>query len=351
MILDDAGALRTIDRSGMLAIMERTAERFSIPPDAASTFPMKLENPRNVVFGGVGGSGIAGDILTDFSRDTVQVPVSICRAIKLPNFVEKRTLFVAISYSGETQETLGLLDQAKHRGAACAVISSGGKLLAEAEEDGLPHLKVPAGLLPRVALPELLAAAVYVMGAAGIVEDYSALLSQGAQALKKEFLEIKPTVPADRNPAKKMAQALVDKVPLLIGNEENGSVLRRFKNELNENSKMPAFYYTVPEAYHDDIEGLKSLVQLTSVQPILLRNNDEVEGQRRTRERLTALLHELSFPEIVEFWGTGEDKLSQLLTAILFGDYVSVYLAAVRGVDPSQLMLIPKFRAAMQGTP
>jgi len=148
-----------------------------------------------------------------------------------------------------------------------------------------------------------------------------------------------------------MAQALVDKVPLLIGNEENGSVLRRFKNELNENSKMPAFYYTVPEAYHDDIEGLKSLVQLTSVQPILLRNNDEVEGQRRTRERLTALLHELSFPEIVEFWGTGEDKLSQLLTAILFGDYVSVYLAAVRGVDPSQLMLIPKFRAAMQGTP
>jgi len=148
-----------------------------------------------------------------------------------------------------------------------------------------------------------------------------------------------------------MAQALVDKVPLLIGNEENGSVLRRFKNELNENSKMPAFYYTVPEAYHDDIEGLKSLVQLTSVQPILLRSNDEVEGQRRTRERLTALLLELSFPEIVEFWGTGEDKLSQLLTAILFGDYVSVYLAAVRGVDPSQLMLIPKFRAAMQGTP
>jgi glucose/mannose-6-phosphate isomerase len=350
MILDDAGALRSIDRSNMLATMEETPERLSIPPDATSTFPKKLEIPRNVVFGGVGGSGIAGDILTDYSRDMVQVPVSICRSIRLPNFVGKDTLFVAISYSGDTQETLGLLNQAKQRGATLAVITSGGKLLAQAKDESLPYLKVPASMLPRVALPELLAAATYVAGMAGIVEGHTALLSSGTQALKKRLLEIKPTIPTQQNPAKRMAHALLGKVPLLIGNEENGSVLRRFKNELNENSKMPAFYYTVPEAYHDDIEGLKSLQQLCNTQPILLRNPDEGEGQKRTRERLAALLHELKFPEIVEFEGTGGDKFSQILTAILFGDYVSVYLAALRQVDPSQLALIPKFRAAMQGT-
>lgn len=350
MILDDGEALRAIDRADMLAFMEQTPERFSLLPYSSSKFPKKLDMPRNVVFGGVGGSGIAGDILTDFSRDAVQVPVSICRAFRLPSFVGKDTLFVAISYSGETLETLGLLTQAKHRGAMLAAISSGGKLLAEAKAQGLPYLNVPTGMLPRVALPELLAAAVHVLGAAGIIEDHRALLSQGAQMLKAKLLEIKPSVPANRNSAKKMAQNLVDKVPLLIGDEENGSVLRRFKNEINENSKMPAFYYTVPEAYHDDIEGLKNLSQLTRVQPILLRNPDELEGQRRTRERLAALLRELGFPEIAEFQGTGDDKLSQLLTAVLFGDYVSVYLAALRGVDPSHLTLIPKFRAVMQGT-
>jgi glucose/mannose-6-phosphate isomerase len=348
MILDDLVSLQAIDRSDMLAIMERTPERFSMPPNAAS-FPSRLEMPRNLVFGGVGGSGIAGDVLTDFSRGTVRVPVSICRAITLPSFVGKDTLFVAISYSGETQETLGLMRQAQERGAALAAISSGGQLLAEAERQSIPYVKVAGGMLPRVALPELLSAAVYVMGAAGVIEDRMALLSQGAQMLGKSLLEIEPKVTTRRNPAKKMAQALSNKVPLLLGSDESGSVLRRFKNELNENSKMPAFYHTLPEAYHDDVEGFKSLKQLANVQPILLRNSEESEGQRRTREKLTALLHELGFPETFEFEGRGEDELSRLFTAILFGDYVSVYLAALRGVDPSQLTLIPRFRAVMRG--
>lgn len=350
MILDDAEALRAIDRSDMLAVMAKTAERFTNPPAATSEVFEKLDMLRNVVFGGVGGSGIAGDILADFSRDACRVPVSVCRSVKLPSYVREDTLFVAISYSGETQETLGLLGQAKQRGAMLAAVSSGGKLLAEAKKQGLPYVNILTGMLPRVALPELLAAANYILGAIGLVEDHKTILHRGAQALKEKLLEIKPSVPAESNPAKKMALALVNKLPLLIGNEENGSVLRRFKNELNENSKMPAFYYSVPEAYHDDIEGLESLNKLTKVQPILLRNPDEIEGQRRTREKLTALLDNLGFPPTLEFDGTGEGKLSQLVSAVLFGDYVSVYLAALRGVDPSQLTLIPKFRAAMQGT-
>jgi glucose/mannose-6-phosphate isomerase len=145
-----------------------------------------------------------------------------------------------------------------------------------------------------------------------------------------------------------MAQALRDKLPVLIGHDEDTSVLRRFKNELNENSKMPAFFYTVPEAYHDDIEGLRTLRQLVNVKPIILRNRAETPGQMKTREKLYSLLSEIGFPSIIEFEGIGSDRLSQLLTAIMFGDYVSVYLAALRAVDPSEVMLIPKFREAMR---
>lgn len=348
MILDDLPALRKIDRSDTLSLMERTPKRLLPPSDALSTCNKTLGKPLNVVFGGVGGSGIVGDILTDYSRDIVDVPVSVCRAMRIPTFVGKQTLFVAVSYSGETEETLNLLNQAREREATIVTITSGGRLLSKSKENEIPYLKVPAGLIPRVALPELLAAAIFVMGSAALFKEIPRILSEAAQSLTTQIDRVKPTAPSQENYAKRMAQTLVDKIPLLIGNEENGSVLRRFKNELNENSKMPAFYYALPEGYHDDIEGLRALNQLTDAQPILLRGQEEPEGQRRTREKLCAVLTDLGFPAPLQFEGIGKDRLSELLTAIMFGDYVSVYLAALRRIDPSELTLIPRFREAMR---
>jgi glucose/mannose-6-phosphate isomerase len=145
-----------------------------------------------------------------------------------------------------------------------------------------------------------------------------------------------------------MAQTLVDRLPLLIGDESHGSVLRRFKNELNENSKMPALYITLPEGYHNDIEGLRSLRQLTNSQPIIFRTGDELDGQRRTREQLFRLLRDLGFAPVLEIEGKGSGTLSRLLTCITFADYVSVYLAVLRGLDPTELKLIPGFRKTMR---
>jgi glucose/mannose-6-phosphate isomerase len=349
MNLDDLTALRKIDQSGMLSVMERAPERLAPPADAAATCSKRMNRPLNVVFGGVGGSGIVGEILTDYSRAAVDAPVSVCRSVQVPRFVGKGTLFVAVSYSGETEETLTLLDQAKQKGAEVVTIASGGRLNAQSRQQGIPYLKVPEGILPRVALPELLAAAVFVLESAELLRDSEKILGRSAGLLKTQIASISQTAPLQRNKAKQMAHALADKLPLLIGNEENTSVLRRFKNELNENSKMPAFYYTLPEGYHDDVEGLKALNQLSRTQPILLRSQEGLEGQRRTREKLYALLAELGFPTVLEFEGMGGDRLGQLLTAVTFGDFVSVYLAALRGLDPSKLELIPRFREAMRG--
>ena len=349
MILDNVGQIRTIDRSDTLSLMEKTPQRLSPPADASSTFGKPLDEPLNVVFGGVGGSGIVGDIISDYARDLVDVPVAVSRTIRVPRFLGRQTLFVAISYSGETQETLSMMTQAKARGAKIAMISSGGQLLSLAIEEGYPYLKVVQGLLPRIALPELLAAAMYVMESAQLIKEAAKVLSAASRSLSSQIDTLRPVVPSHINQAKRMAQALVDKIPLLIGNEENGSVLRRFKNELNENSKMPAFYYTLPEGYHDDVEGLRTLRQLAAAQPIILHSSDEVNGQKRNREKLQTLLADLGFPSPLQFEGVGPDRLSQLLTAIMFGDYVSVYLALLRGLDPSELTLIPRFRDLMRG--
>jgi glucose/mannose-6-phosphate isomerase len=349
MLLDDAKAIGEIDRSNMLSIMEKTPARLVRPVDALSTCRGDFGTLENVVLGGVGGSGIVGDILSDYCRQSTDVPVAVCRTLGIPKFIGKRTLFVAISYSGETQETLGQLQQAMRKRARVVAITSGGRLLSRAKSKNMPYLRVPSDLPPRLTLPELVASATFVMGSAKLLRNTSGLLTRAAKSLSELIEKVRPTVQSQHNDAKQMAQALVDRLPLLIGDEAYGSVLRRFKNELNENSKVPALYYTLPEGYHDDIEGLSALRRLTNPQPIILHTRNEVDGQRRTREELVRLLGELGFPPVLRFEGKGKDRLSQLLTAITFADYVSVYLAILRGVDPVQLKLIPRFREAMRG--
>ena len=345
MNLDDPSAISGVDRSHMLLAMEKTPTRLHPPIDAKSTCGERFERPRNIVFGGVGGSGIIGDIVSDYLRSVGDVPVSVCRALQIPAFVGEHTLFVAISYSGETRETISLFNQAIRTGAKVMTVSSGGELTSESKENKIGYLRVSGGLLPRIALPELLAATLFVMGLAGVIPEPANLLRSVSEKLRAQIRDIGPNVSLRKNKAKQMAQEVLGKLPLLFGSEEARSVLRRFKNELNENSKLPAIYYTLPEAYHDDIEGLKMICKLSEPQPIFLRDQDEGDRQRRTREKLYALLNELGL-RIFEFEGFGANRLEQLLTAIMFGDYVSVYLALLRGVDPSELELIPRFREA-----
>jgi glucose/mannose-6-phosphate isomerase len=328
--------------------MENTPSRLKPPLDAERTFSNSFAQPRNVVIGGVGGSGIAGDIVADYLKNESNTPINVCRAYNLPSYVDEATLFIAISYSGETRETLKLLDQAVSKKAMIASITSGGTLLSISLAHEIPHLKVVAGLPPRVALPELLSAALFALEKASLLRDHNRVLVAASKSLATQIQSIKRDVPTEGNKAKQMAMQLQDRVPLLLGPEERVSVLRRFKNELNENSKMPAFYLSTPEAYHDDIEGLESLSRLCSTQPVVLSSR-ATEAQLKTTESLVALLRELGFPPVITFEGQGENVLSELLTAITFGDFVSVYLALLRGIDPTGLRLIPKFRAVAAG--
>jgi len=329
----------------MLAVMEKTVDRLAPPPEANATCTMSLETPQNLVFGGVGGSGIIGDILSDYCRTTIGIPSFVCRAQQIPTFVGKNTLFIAISYSGETNETLGMFDQAKRAGARLATICSGGSLLSLSRREKIPYLKVTEGLLPRVALPELLGATIFVIEKANILGHSGKLLQSTREAVATQIEALKRSVPLKENTAKQAAMAFEDRLPLLMGSEENASVLRRFKNELNENGKVPAFYLILPEAFHDDIEGFSTLNRLCKTQPVLLRGQKESAAEMRTVDKLGELLVELGFPTPIAFQGRGNDRLGWLLSAIMFGDYVSAYLAVLKDIDPSTLALIPKFRA------
>jgi len=344
MNLDDTVAIRKIDESDMLSVMQKSAARLRPPADAQSTCHIDLESPRNVVFAGVGGSGIVGDILTDYCRDAIQLPTTVCRSLKIPRFVRKYTLFVAISYSGDTRETLGMFGQAKRAHATLVVVSSGGKLLRAARSGGLPYVKVKAGMLPRVALPELVGAVSYALEEAGMMEGRK-LLRSASISVRTLIDGVKASVPLVQNPAKQVASALLDRFPVLIGYEEDVSALRRFKNALNENSKAPALYYTLPEAYHADVEGLKALTDLSSPQPVILRSHARKGSERLAAEKLLQTISQLGFPQPLFYSGLGDGRFERLISAITFGDFVSFYLAMLKELDPSKLSLIPHFRA------
>jgi glucose/mannose-6-phosphate isomerase len=345
MQLDDSTAVRTIDKSDMLATMEKTIERLAPPANANETCNLAPLEPRNIIFAGVGGSGIVGDVLCDYSRRAIGIPSFVCRASRIPSFVDENTLFIAISFSGDTNETLGMLDQARRAHARLATVTSGGKLHSNSIDEKIPYVEVPRNLIPRVALPELLAATIFVLGKGRVVRDTDSLLEATRAAVRQQIDLVKASVPQSQNKAKQAAAALNDRLPLLIGDEENASVLRRFKNELNENAKVPAFYMAIPEAFHDDIEGFATLRQLSKTQPLFLHSPEESAGETKTVEKLEELLVELGYPPPIAFEGKGTERLGWLLSAITFGDYVSAYLAILRSIDPSTLALIPKFRA------
>jgi len=345
LTLNDGAAIRMIDESDMLSVMQRSPDRLRPPADAEATCHIDHESPMNIVFAGVGGSGIVGDILADYCRDAIHVPTIVCRSLEIPKFVDKNTLFVAISYSGETRETLGMFEQAKDTRARLAVVSSGGKLLSSARANDIPYVKVTGGMLPRVALPELIGAVMHVLGEAKIIASSRKLLEFASMSMRRLIDSVKASVPLEQNPAKQAAVALVGCLPLLIGNEENVSVLRRFKNELNENSKVPAVYFTLPEAYHDDIEGLKALSDLSKPQPVILRSYSQRPHEQLAATKLLEMLAQLGFPQPLFFSGMGDGRFEWLISAITFGDFVSFYLAVLEGVDPSKLSFIPHFRA------
>lgn len=344
MNLDDRSEIRQVDQSDMLGAIEKTAERLAPPQDAELTCQLKVEHPRSVVIAGVGGSGIVGDIMGDYCRDSNDLPVTVCRSFRIPRFVGRDTLVVTISYSGETRETIGMFEQARQAGADVVVVTSGGELLRRSAEQKVPYVRVTGGMIQRVALPELVAATTYALSKASVIPTFSTLLNAASSAVRDLTSRIGPSVPLEGNPAKQMATALNGRLPLIIGAEENASILRRFKNELNENSKVPAIVNTLPEAYHDDVEGLQALQQLSKPQPIILRGN-EIAGEAKVEEKLVDVLTQLGLPRPQFFSGSGKGRFEWLLSAITFGDFVSVYLSAIRRVDPSILNLIPTFRA------
>ena len=288
----------------------------------------------------MGGSAIGGELLKDWARDRVTMPIEVCREYSLPAYVNRKTLVFVVSYSGETEESLSVFLDAVKRKCMVVCISSGGKLREFAEKLNVPHLLVPSGMAPRATLPYLFMPLPSILEKIGVVSGVSVEVSDVMSVLKLVSLENLPEKPQSGNFSKTLASNICGTVPVVYGFGIYRAVAQRFKTQFNENSKVPAKWEAFPELNHNEIVGWEEVGALAKDFSLLfIRDTDEPSEMRRRIETTQKLICKEKL-KAFEVWGRGKTKLSKMLSVICMGDFTSVYLAVLRGVDPTPVRTI-----------
>lgn len=347
--LDQQELLRAADPSDMLGTVAALPEHCRAAYDAAVALDLpSAEAITSVTFCGMGGSAVAGDVLRSVFRDRLGIPVDVNRAHELPAYVEELALVVVSSYSGNTSETLSAFREARARGCRIMAVTSGGTLGAECAEAGLPIVAVPGGLQPRAALGHLGFAALGGLEAAGLLPPVGADVDETVQELATLAERLGPHEPTERNPAKALAARIGDKVPVIWGAEGIGAVAAmRWKTQLNENGKVPAFWSAMSELDHNEVVGwIQSYGHSFSL--IALRHDGEHEEIAR-RFPLSYEIVRASGVDNAEVRAAGRSTLARLMSLIIVGDFTSVYVGLRRGHDPTPVDVLVRLKADLAG--
>jgi glucose/mannose-6-phosphate isomerase len=348
--LDDAAALRTADPQGMLdvvtALPSRCREGYAIGRSATGL--PSAEGLSSIVFCGMGGSAIAGDVIRALGRDRLAVPVTVVRTAELPAHCGPDTLVVASSYSGDTAETVALFDEAVRRGCRVVASASGGRLADRAGGGAL--LRLPGGfVMPRAAFGGLALAPLGALEAMGLLRGLGVEVEEAASVLDDVVRAVGPAVPTSGNPAKSLARAVGERTPIVWGAEGIASVAAmRWAASFNENAKVPAFASALPELDHNEIVGWSTGRGLPFFL-IALRHAGEPPDVA-ARFPLSMEIAAASGLDIEEVWGAGASPLARLLSLVLRGDLTTTYLAIARGVDPTPIEAIARLKRALSGS-
>lgn len=270
------------------------------------------------------------------------------RNYDIPRYVGKQTLVIASSYSGNTEETLAAYQQAQERGARILVISTGGKLTESAGAAGWPVIRIPGGLSPRAALGYSFVPLLVALERFGLIPDQRAALAEMVAVLKRQREIYGRSCPIGQNPAKALAMQLVNRIPVVIGwHGRQGMAAYRWKCQVNENGKAPAFWNVFPELNHNETVGWTVPdALLNQLYVILLRDNQEAPRQAR-RIDVTKEMVSKKAAGTWEFRAEGESQVARLFSLIYPGDFTSAYLALLYGMDPTPITAIDHLKSEM----
>jgi glucose/mannose-6-phosphate isomerase len=348
--LDDPAFIDGVDGSGMLAMAADLGRQLRIGFEAGRTvrgLPDRGEISAVVVCG-MGGSGIAGDVVRSVHAGSASVPIASWKGYGLPGFCGPAALVLTVSYSGNTEEALSSFDAAVERGSAVASISSGGALAERSSVERRPHVTLPGDVpMPRAAVGYLAGAALGVIEATKVAPKVGDDLGRAAALVDELAARLGPDRAIADNEAKELALWLAGRTPVIWGSEGVAEAAAlRWKNQMNENAKIPAWCAVLPEIDHNEIEGWGPGMG-APFGLIVLRHAGEHPG---TGERIEASLDAIrdSGLSVRQVGAEGKAPVENLFSLMMKADFASVYLAVLRGVDPTPVPVLTGLKERLQ---
>ncbi len=297
-----------------------------------------------VAVAGMGGSAIGGDVIASVYDAELPSPMVTVRGYNLPHWISNRSLVFIVSYSGNTEETNSCLHEALDRGCRVICLSTGGKVGQIAAEKNLPLITVPSSLQPRAAMGWLSVPIAACLENLGLVEAVADDVNETASVLGKCIELYGPENPAAANPAKQLAADLFERIPVIYGSEVTAVAALRWKCQINENAKALAFCNQFPELNHNEIVGWEYPAADMERFRVIYLTDEKLHPQNVKRMNVTASLLENYVGEIKRYAGTGNCRLARLLSSVNLGDYLSLYLAILKGIDPSPVERIENLK-------
>lgn len=341
--------VRARDRSDMAGKIAAWADQLRAQRAALAAAPWPpAPPPRLLAVGGMGGSAIAADLVFALGAGRIPFPTLVCRDYAWPAALGPGDLAVLSSYSGNTEETLALEAAARARGVDRVAMTTGGELARRCDADGVPWRSLPGGLPPRAALGYSVVSLSLLLESRGDPGAGDAAWAEAGAALDALSARCAPGRPEEENPAKQLARAVVGRALCVVGGAGfPAAAARRWKGQLHENAKTLAFDATVPEMNHNEIVGWQALSDLhPRFAVVLLRDVDESPALARRMAVTAAILGDEGVA-VHEARGEGSSALSRMLTLVALGDWVSLYLAVLAGVDPTPIEKIDRLKAAL----
>ncbi len=353
-LLDDPESRKRLDPGGMLAAVHALPEQCREAWQATSSLalPADYSDITKIIILGMGGSAIAGDMFRALLQRESAVPVFNVRQYDLPPFVDGRTLVIASSFSGETEEVISAFDQALATPARKLVITTGGRLLTTARANGVPAFTFRFQGEPRAALGWSLMPLLRVADRLRLMQGVEQDVAEAVGVLEELREEIGDGVPAAGNAAKGMARRLHDRMPVIYGSGPLAEVAHRWKTQLNESAKVWSFCEELPEAHHNAIISYALPVAIArDTAVVFLQSPDLVHRRVQLRYDFTQRLLKEAGVDVLTVEARGHSALAQMLSLVLFGDYASTYLAFLYGVDPTPTAVIDQLKAWLAQQP
>ncbi|MFA5358585.1 MAG: SIS domain-containing protein [Patescibacteria group bacterium] len=353
-VLDNQIKIKKIDQSKMLdSIKELPLQCRQAWYEAKKVkIPASYHNVKKIVVSGMGGSGLGGHVIQFLFWDRIKLPMQVINSYTIPACVDKDTLFLVSSYSGNTEETIDTIAPAKVKNAKIIAITKGGKIGKLVLNGKTPGylIKEDHNLCgqPRMGIGYSVFGQLALLSRCGIIDIKDKDVEQVVNVLKKLNKKFAPNISTGKNPAKQIALKLHERVPVLVAADFLTGSVHVFSNQLNENAKTFACYFPISEMNHHLMEGLSQPKKYKKSLRFLFIQSKLYHPRNQKRIEVSKDVVESNSIDFIEHQLQSKTKFEQAFELLIFGSYVSFYLAVLNGIDPSPVPWVDYFKEQLE---